>query len=106
MVTYLSEPDQVFRALGDPVRWEIVNTLADGPSAVRPLAERFSISRPAISRHLRVLSEAGLVTSNQVGRNNVYRLRVTQLQEAEAWLTSVWRGRLRTLKRLAEGGTK
>lgn len=84
------------------MRWEIVRVLSHGPMPVTPLADRFAISRPAISRHLRVLAEAGLVTSEQSGRNNVYCLQASRLQEAEEWLRLAWRGRLESLKQLAE----
>lgn len=106
MVTRSPAHDRLFRALGDPVRLEIVETLAEGPLAVRPLAARFAVSRPAVSRHLRVLSDAGLVTSERVGRENVYRLEPTPFREAEAWLRSLWRGRLGALKRLVEGASE
>lgn len=102
MVTYSSRLDPIFAALGDPVRRRILTTLSSGPLSVTPLAEHFAISRPAVSRHLRVLLEAGLVSRVPDGRNNVYHLEARALQDAEAEIRALWRGRLETLKRLAE----
>jgi len=95
--------DPVLAALGDPVRREIVQHLAiDGPLAVRPLAERFPISRPAVSRHLRILTEAGVLARRPVGRENHYRVEPAALQAVERWLHSLWSGRLQALKTLVE----
>lgn len=63
-----------FAALGDPVRRDLVRRLARGPARVVDLTGEHSISRPAISRHLRVLGEAGLVTADDHGRERHYRL--------------------------------
>jgi DNA-binding transcriptional ArsR family regulator len=64
----------VFAALADPVRRNLVNQLAAGPARVVDLAAAHAISRPAISRHLRVLGDAGLVTVQDVGRERHYRI--------------------------------
>ena len=64
----------VFAALSDPIRRDLVSRLARGSARVVDLAGEHSISRPAISRHLRVLSEAGLVAAKDVGRERHYRL--------------------------------
>ncbi|WP_404385954.1 metalloregulator ArsR/SmtB family transcription factor [Knoellia locipacati] len=64
----------VFTALADPVRRDLVSRLASGSARVVDLAGEHSISRPAISRHLRVLADAGLVTADDVGRERHYRL--------------------------------
>ena len=63
-----------FAALSDPVRRDLVRRLATGPARVVDLAGEHSISRPAISRHLRVLGEAGLVAADDIGRERHYRL--------------------------------
>ncbi len=63
-----------FAALADPVRRDLVARLAAGPARVVDLAAGRAISRPAISRHLRVLGEAGLVTAEDVGRERHYRI--------------------------------
>ncbi|WP_193612596.1 ArsR/SmtB family transcription factor [Nocardioides lijunqiniae] len=65
----------VFAALADPVRRELLRALTTGPSRVVDLSAAHPISRPAVSRHLRVLAEAGLVTADDRGRERHYRLR-------------------------------
>ena len=101
-------PERTFAALGDPARRAMVDRLADGPLTVRDLAEPFDISRPAISKHLRVLSEAGIVDHTRHGREHWYALTPDALEDAGAWLadvTETWRSALRSLKHLAEEGT-
>ena len=93
----------VFRAIADPSRRRIIAALADGPLAVHEISSLFPISRPAISKHLRVLSEAGLVSSSRRGRRNIYRLEPEPLEAVRRWLEGFWRDRLVILKRLAEG---
>ncbi len=61
-------------ALGNPYRWEIAELLSRKPLSVQQIADRLPISRPAVSRHLSVLSRAGLVSDEQVGSRRVYRL--------------------------------
>lgn len=84
-------------ALGDPVRREIIEVLLDHPEDAGRLAERFPISRPAVSRHLRVLREAGLVRSETEAQRRVYHIEPQPFQEAEAWMSryrSFWNDRL------------
>ena len=76
----------VLTALADPVRREIVELLATGEMGAGEIAERFPVTRPAISRHLRVLREAGLVTSEVRAQRRVYRLERAPLAELDAWL--------------------
>ena len=75
-----------FLALADPVRRELLGRLAHGPVRVVDLAADHAISRPAISRHLRVLGEAGLVTADDRGRERHYRLERSGLAPVSAWL--------------------
>jgi len=79
-------PTQLFSALADDVRCKIIVMLHKEPLPVHRLAEAFPISRPAISRHLRVLSEAGLVAERKRGRENIYALRPKRLNAAREWL--------------------
>jgi len=72
--------------LADPVRRAIVERLADGEVGAGEIADAFPISRPAISRHLRVLREAGLVTSRVAGQHRIYALDRRPLAELDAWL--------------------
>lgn len=77
--------DVVFAALADPTRRSIVSRLADGEATVLELAEPFPISLPAISRHLKVLEQAGLITRGRDGQRRPCRLRPEPLDEIAAW---------------------
>lgn len=79
----------VFVALADPVRRELLGRLAGGPVRVVDLAADHEISRPAISRHLRVLGEAGLVTAVDHGRERHYRLERSGLAPVSEWLAEL-----------------
>lgn len=98
----------VFDAIADPRRREILRHLAVEPISVQVLTDRFPISRPAISRHLRVLREAGLVTEHKEGRQRFYRLEPQRLLEVRQWVAyfdQFWMNSLQTLKTLAEEQT-
>ncbi|MGY1590635.1 ArsR/SmtB family transcription factor [Geodermatophilus sp. SYSU D00708] len=87
-------------ALADPTRRELVALLAQGELAAGELAGRFPVSRPAISRHLRVLREAGLVTCREEGRRRLYTLDPRPLRELDEWLEpyrDLWAQRLDAL---------
>lgn len=79
-----------FAALGDPHRRAIFELLGAGDRSVRELADALPISRPAVSRHLRLLKEAGLVTDRAQGTRRVYRLDGEGVAEARAYLERVW----------------
>ena len=79
-----------FDALGDPNRRAIVRLLGRGDRSVQQLADALPISRPAVSRHLRLLKEAGLVTDRPEGTRNVYRLNEAGFEELRAYLEQVW----------------
>jgi len=89
-------------ALGNPVRREILTELRRAPMAVGALATRFAVSRPAISRHLRVLQEAGLVSTEEHGTQNVYAVRVQGFRAVRAFIDSFWDVALAQLEALAE----
>ncbi|HZG95444.1 MAG TPA: metalloregulator ArsR/SmtB family transcription factor [Mycobacteriales bacterium] len=74
-------------ALADPTRRRILELLADGDVAAGELSDEFAVSRPAVSRHLRVLREAGLVQSRVDGQRRVYSLDARPLAELDEWLT-------------------
>jgi DNA-binding transcriptional ArsR family regulator len=78
--------DEVFAALGDPTRRAIVHRLQEGPATVGQLAKPFRISRPAISKHLRVLERAGLVHRTKEGRMSRCELDARHLHDASQWL--------------------
>ena len=87
----------VFQAIADPVRRDIIELLADKPLTVNGVAERFQISRPAISKHLRILSECGLVEINKIGRERYCRIQPGQLIPAFLWIEkyrNLWEDRL------------
>lgn len=69
-----SKVDQTFAALADPTRREILRRLAHRPQRAGDLARGFSISRPAVSKHARVLKQAGLISAHQQGREQIYEL--------------------------------
>ncbi len=79
----------VFAAMADPARREVMSALARGDLSAGDVAALFPISRPAVSRHLRVLREAGLVRDELVGRRRVYRLDVDGLAPVTSWLATV-----------------
>ena len=91
---------QVAAAVADDTRREILELLADGPQPAGVIANRFDISRPAISRHLRVLREHGLVVAAPAGRRIVYRLDTAPLRPLMTWLARLedrWPRRLDAL---------
>jgi DNA-binding transcriptional ArsR family regulator len=95
----------VFRAIADPTRRAILDRLRAGPAPVNALAADFSYTRPAISKHLRVLREAKLVTEQRDGRERVYRLSPMPLQSVAGWIEgyrSMWQRNLESLKRYLE----
>lgn len=79
-------PSIQFAALADDTRCALVDLLRERPRAVHELAAAFPISRPAISRHLRVLKDAGLIAEERDGRENVYSLKRQRLRRLSAWL--------------------
>jgi DNA-binding transcriptional ArsR family regulator len=91
---------EALAALADPTRRELVALLARGELAAGELAGHFPVSRPAISRHLRVLRESGLVTCREEGRRRLYALDPRPLRELDAWLEpyrDLWAQRLDAL---------
>src|SRR5215468_6625408 len=82
--------DVVFDALGEPVRRRILELLHDGPTPVGRLAERLPVGRPAVSKHLRVLSNAGLIEHRSVGTRNLYLLAPGGMAVAQQWLARTW----------------
>ena len=78
--------DTVFAALADPTRREILSRLADGEASVNDIAAPFEMSQPAISKHLKVLEKAGLVTRAVDRQKRPARLNAKPMQEAVAWL--------------------
>lgn len=88
-------------ALGNPVRRDILLALRHAPLSVGALASKFPVTRPAISRHLRVLEEAGLVELREQGTKNLYAVRVQGFRSVHAFLDSFWDAALDRLEALA-----
>ena len=91
-----------FGALGDPTRRAIFERLGRGPSAVGELASEFPISRPAVSQHLRVLKQAGLVTDRREGNRRLYQLDPHGVGAMRDYLDSFWSDALAAFKHAAE----
>ena len=92
-----------FTALADPTRRKIIESLAAGEASFGELAVNFEMSRPAVSQHLKVLREAGIVTSRAEAQRRIYRLNDEGLDELEAWLLRVreyWSQRLDRLEQV------
>ena len=107
MVTHASHRNEtVFGAIADPTRRAILDILSSRELSAGELAERFPISRPAVSRHLRVLRQAGLVRESRQAQCRVYSLDPTPLRDVDEWLKRYrlfWGARLHDLKKFVEG---
>lgn len=92
-----------FTALADPTRRQIIESLAAGETSFGDLADKFEMSRPAVSQHLKVLRDAGIVTARADAQRRIYRLNDDGFDEVEAWLGRVrdfWSQRLDKLEQL------
>lgn len=98
----------VFAALGDPNRLRLVSRLGDGrPHSIANLADGFGLTRQGVTKHLRVLEEAGVVASEKVGRESRYVIDLAAIREARFWLARAeqqWDDALGRLKRFVEDG--
>jgi DNA-binding transcriptional ArsR family regulator len=99
MANALADP---MAALGDPTRRAIFERLADGPSSVGALASAMPVSRPAVSQHLRVLKNAGLVVDRQDGTRRIYSLDPHGVGELRAYVERFWTHALGAFKQAAE----
>jgi DNA-binding transcriptional ArsR family regulator len=88
VITY--QEDEVWGALGDRTRRAIVLRLAEGPKAVGELATHLPVSRPAVSQHLKVLKDAGLVAEQAVGTRRIYRLNEAGVVALRDQLDTFW----------------
>jgi len=92
-----------FTALADPTRRQIIESLAVGESSFGDLADKFEMSRPAVSQHLKVLRDAGIVTARADAQRRIYSLTDDSFDEVEEWLGKVrefWSQRLDKLEQL------
>ena len=101
----MQRSDAVFRAIADPTRRRILGLLRAEPQSVGALAGNFRMSRPAISKHLRLLRSAGLVTTRKRGTTQVCRLNAKPLRAVDDWLHDYqvfWHATLQNLKTYME----
>jgi DNA-binding transcriptional ArsR family regulator len=97
---------ETFRALAEPNRLQIVELLLNGPRPVGDMVEQLGLRQPQVSKHLRVLSEAGLVDVRIDAQRRIYALRPAPLQELEVWLERykrIWEGNFQRLVALLDG---
>ncbi|MDQ0199201.1 ArsR/SmtB family transcription factor [Neobacillus ginsengisoli] len=101
--------NEVFSVLSDPTRREIINQLARGEMTVMKLAEPFEMSLPAISKHLKVLVKAGLISQRKEGRYRYYYLNPASVDYASQWLTDLrkyWASQLTCLEKYLNNNPK
>jgi len=92
--------------LADPTRQKLVEQLRDGPRAVGELAAELPVSRPAVSKHLRLMKNAGLVRMTEAGTRNLYELELEALDELRRYLDGFWDSSLKRFKNAAEASYK
>jgi DNA-binding transcriptional ArsR family regulator len=85
-----NQSDLAFDALGDPMRRRIIEQLAAGPRAVVDIATGLPIGRPAVSRHLKVLGDAGLVSHTSRGTRNLYAIAPEGHRALQSWIVGMW----------------
>ncbi len=99
MVTYSADP---FRAVADPTRRAVLEYLLGRPHGVNELADHFDVSRPAISKHLRILKDARVVRERRDGRNRIYELNPAGLNALREYFDRFWGEALDAFKQAAE----
>jgi DNA-binding transcriptional ArsR family regulator len=102
-----SPKHDVFQAIADPTRRGLLQLLVDREMPVTAISGYFPMSRTAVSKHLRILAEAGLVKERKVGRETRYRLEPEPLLELKRWLAyyeRYWENKMAALKRFVEAG--
>jgi DNA-binding transcriptional ArsR family regulator len=104
-VTYSGNPEHAFQALADPTRRAVLDLLRRGSQPAGQIASAFPVSRPAISKHLRLLRRAHLVREHREGRNRVYELNAEPLRAVDHWIEQYrvfWTNSLNNLKAFVE----
>jgi DNA-binding transcriptional ArsR family regulator len=94
--------DAALKAIAEPRRRDILRLVRDDELPAGQIASHFEVTRPAISQHLRVLMDAGLLEERRLGTRRLYRARPEGLEELRDYLDGFWRGRLWLLKQAAE----
>jgi DNA-binding transcriptional ArsR family regulator len=109
MVPHIFETDwlqikmrrDVFQAIADPTRRAIINVIANQSMNLNAVADKFHVSRPAISKHIKILTQCGLVTIKQVGRERYCEARLQKLNEVSEWIEqyrAFWNNKLDALE--------
>jgi DNA-binding transcriptional ArsR family regulator len=93
---------EVLDSLGDPSRRRILDLVRAKPASVRELADQLPISRPAVSQHLKILKDAGLVTASPIGTRRVYAVSTDGFEVLRQWLDFMWRDVLDSFAAFAE----
>jgi DNA-binding transcriptional ArsR family regulator len=100
-----AEKHDVFQAIADPTRREVLRLLAEKELPISEITSHFTMSRTAVAKHLQILSEAELVSGRKVGREKRYKLQPESLQELKQWLSfyeQFWSNKLTKLKHVVE----
>ena len=95
----------VFQAIADPTRREIINLIAHQPLHLNEVSEKFHVSRPAISKHIKILTECGLITIKQRGRHRYCEAKLSKLNEVSGWIEQyrkLWEQKLDALETYLE----
>jgi DNA-binding transcriptional ArsR family regulator len=95
----------VFQAIADPTRRAIINMIANQPMNINTVAEQFDVSRPAISKHIKILTQCGLITINQQGRERYCEAKLQKLNEVSEWVEQYrvfWNKKLDALESFLE----
>ena len=95
----------VFQAIADPTRRAIINMIANQPMNLNAVAEQFDVSRPAISKHIKILTQCGLITINQQGRERYCEAKLQKLNEVSEWVEQYrifWNKKLDALENFLE----
>lgn len=95
----------VFQAIADPTRRAIIGMIAQQPVNVNTIAEKFDVSRQAISLHIKILSECGLLSIKQSGRERFCEVKLEKLNEVHVWVQQyqkMWTGKLNELRKFVE----
>lgn len=95
----------VFQAIADPTRREIIGLLADSPQNLNAIAENFEVSRPAISQHIKLLEECGIIKIEQKGRERICYVQPRKIKEVDDWLQpykKLWEDRFNQLDQVLE----
>jgi DNA-binding transcriptional ArsR family regulator len=95
----------VFQAIADPTRRAIINMIANQPMNLNAVAEQFDVSRPAISKHIKILTQCGLISINQLGRERYCEAKLQKLNEVSEWVEQYrifWNKKLDALENFLE----